>query len=79
MRFARLLVLPVAVAGLIVFGATYDVPGPPEPRLSAGELAWLASFRDWAAEPLAERCGRTLAAAARPPIRRASCPSSSST
>jgi hypothetical protein len=63
MRFARLLVLPVAVAGLIAFGATYDVPGPPEPRLSAGELAWLASFRDWAAEPLAERCGRMLAAA----------------
>ena len=63
MRFARWLVLPVVVVGLIAFGATYDVPGPPEPRLSAGELAWLAAFRGWAAAPLAQRCGRTLAAA----------------
>ena len=63
MRFARALVLPVVVLGLIAFGATYDVPGPPEPRLSAGEVAWLSSFRDWAAAPLAERCGHPLDAA----------------
>jgi hypothetical protein len=63
MRFARGLVLPVVVVGLIAFGATYDVPRPPEPRLAAGELTWLASFRDWAAAPLAERCGRELATA----------------
>jgi hypothetical protein len=62
MRFAWL-VLPVVVVGLIAFGATYDVPGPPEPRLSAGELTWLASFRQWSASPPAERCRRSPAEA----------------
>ena len=63
MRVLRLLVLPVVVVALLAFGASYDLPAPPEPRLSGPELGWIAAFRDWAAAPLAERCGRLLAKA----------------
>ena len=56
MRLIRLLALPAVVAGLLVFGATYDVPEPPPPRLSGVELAWIGALRGWLRTPLPERC-----------------------
>lgn len=63
MRFLRLLLLPAVVAGLLLFGATYDVPGPPPPRLSAAELAWIDGVRGWLDAPPPGRCAVRLATA----------------
>jgi hypothetical protein len=60
MRIVRVLALPAAVAALLVFGWTYDVPGPPSPPLSDGEVAWVAVVRDWLRAPPRERCGTPL-------------------
>ena len=61
MRVVRALLLPGIVAGLIAFGWTYDVPGPPPPPLSAAELGWVRQVRDWLGEPLPGRCAGALA------------------
>jgi hypothetical protein len=63
MRVVRALVLPAFVAVLVLFGLTYPVPGPPPPPLSAAELGWVASVRDWLREPLPARCNSALAEA----------------
>ena len=63
MRVVRALLLPAFVAGLVVFGATYDVPAPPPPPLSAAELGWLEAVREWLREPLPGRCSAVLAEA----------------
>ena len=63
MRLLRLLALPVLVVALLAFGATYDVPEPPPPRLSAAELGWIAGLRVWLASPLPGRCRAEPAAA----------------
>jgi hypothetical protein len=63
MRVARALVLPAIIAGLIAFGVTYDVPGPPPPPLSAAELGWVGQAREWLREPLPGRCSDSLGAA----------------
>jgi hypothetical protein len=61
MRVARALLLPGIVAGLIAFGWTYEVPGPPPPPLSDAELGWVGQVRDWLREPLPVRCAGALA------------------
>jgi hypothetical protein len=63
MRVVRALVLPALVALLILYGWTYDVPGPPPPPLSDAELRWVADVRGWLGEPEEERCAAGLAPA----------------
>jgi hypothetical protein len=60
MRIVRLLALPAAVAALLAFGWTYDVPGPPPPPLSGAEVGWVAAVREWLKMPPAERCATAL-------------------
>jgi hypothetical protein len=60
MRVVRALVLPAAVAALLLFGWTYDVPGPPPPPLSGAELVWVAAVRDWLRTPAVKRCATRL-------------------
>lgn len=62
MRVVRALALPAIVAGLLVFGLTYPVPRPPPPPLSAAELGWVATVRDWLRAPPEVRCARSLPA-----------------
>jgi hypothetical protein len=62
MRVVRALLLPAVVAALVVFGWTYEVPGPPPPPLGEEEVAWVAIVRDWLREPLPERCSTPLGA-----------------
>jgi hypothetical protein len=61
MRVIRWLVLPLLVAGLLVFGWTYDVPEPPPGPLAETELGWIAAARAWLREPLPARCSVALA------------------
>jgi hypothetical protein len=63
MRIVRALALPAAAAALVVFGWTYDVPGPPPPPLSPAEVGWVAVVRDWLRSPPRERCREPLAVA----------------
>jgi hypothetical protein len=63
MRVVRTLVLPAVVVALVLYGWTYDVPGPPPPPLSDAELGWVAEVRGWLSEPQAERCAAGLAPA----------------
>ena len=63
MRVVRALVLPLLVAGLLIFGWAYDVPGPPPGPLDEAELGWISAARSWLREPLAERCRTALAEA----------------
>jgi hypothetical protein len=63
MRVVRALVLPVLIAILLIFGWTYDVPGPPPGPLTEVELVWVSAARAWLREPLAARCRTALAEA----------------
>jgi hypothetical protein len=61
MRFVRVAALPVFVGALLLFGWTYDVPGPPEPPLSDAEIGWVAAASGWLREPATERCAEPVA------------------
>jgi hypothetical protein len=63
MRVVRALVLPAFVAALVLYGWTYDVPGPPPLPLSGAELRWVADVRGWLGEAEEVRCATSLAPA----------------